>query len=51
MSAAFYAVAYIGFAMPLALASLSTVVDVVVPLAVMALICALLIVQQARARW
>lgn len=51
VSAAFYAVAYIGFAMPLALASLSTVVDVVVPLAVMALVCALLIVQQARARW
>lgn len=51
VSAAFYSVAYIGFAMPLALASLSTVVDIVVPLAVVTLLCALLAAQQARARW
>lgn len=50
VSAAFYSVAYLGFAMPVALASLSAVVDIVVPLAVLAIVCALLMVQQARAR-
>lgn len=51
VSAAYYSVAYIGFGTPLALASLATVVDVVVPLVVLALVCVLLNVQQARARW
>ncbi|MGH3459760.1 MFS transporter [Aeromicrobium sp.] len=51
VSAAFYSVAYIGFAMPVVLASLSGIIDVVVPLTVLALVCALLTVQQARARW
>jgi len=50
ISAAFYGVAYIGFGLPLLLAGLSMVVEVAVSLAFLALTCALLTVQQARAR-
>lgn len=50
ISAAFYGVAYIGFGLPLLLAGLSMLVEVAVSLAVLALTCALLTVQQARAR-
>ena len=50
VSAAFYGSAYIGFGLPLLLAALAHVVAVAVSLTVLALICALLAVQQARAR-
>jgi hypothetical protein len=50
VSAAFYGFAYLGFATPLLLAGLSAVVTVTVPLLALAVTCALLSVQQARAR-
>lgn len=50
VSAAFYGSAYVGFGTPLLLAALSSVADVSLWLAVLALICALLALQQARAR-
>lgn len=49
VSAAFYGFAYIGFGLPLLLAALANVVAVAVSLGALALICALLAVQQARA--
>lgn len=50
VSAAFYAVAYLGFGLPLLLAALATVLDVTLWLAALAALCALLAAQQARAR-
>ncbi|MGH3336247.1 MAG: hypothetical protein ACRDOZ_10545, partial [Nocardioides sp.] len=50
VSAAFYAMAYVGFGFPLLLAWLSLAVPVAVWLAVLALLCLTLTVQQARAR-
>jgi predicted MFS family arabinose efflux permease len=50
VSAAFYATAYVGFGVPLLLASLSLAVPVAVWLGVLALLCLALTVQQARAR-
>lgn len=50
VSAAFYIVAYIGFAFPLMIAALSSVVSVALVLAVLAGLAALLAVQQLRAR-
>lgn len=50
VSAAFYAVAYLGFGLPVLLAALSAVLDVTLWLAVLAALCALLAAQQARAR-
>jgi hypothetical protein len=50
VSASFYAVAYIGFGFPLLLAALSNWVAVSALLAVLALTCSLLAVQQARSR-
>ncbi len=50
VSAAFYGFAYLGFGLPLLLAAVSAVIDVAVLLAVLALVCVLLAVSQARAR-
>lgn len=50
VAAAFYTVAYVGFGLPLVLASLATSMPVAIPLAVLAALCALLTVQQYRAR-
>jgi predicted MFS family arabinose efflux permease len=50
VSAAFLACAYIGFGVPLLLAALATVADVAVWLGLLALACAVLAGQQARAR-
>ncbi len=50
VSASFYAVAYIGFGFPLLLAALSNWVAVAALLAVLALTCSLLAVQQGRSR-
>lgn len=50
VSAAFYTVAYIGFAMPLLLAALSQEVAMSLLLAVLAALCVVLAAQQARAR-
>jgi len=51
VSAAFYGVAYLGFGMPLLMTRISLVVDVAVVLAALAALCALLAVQQGRARF
>lgn len=51
VSAAFYGVAYLGFGFPLLMTRASLVVDVAAVLAVLAALCALLTVQQARARF
>lgn len=50
VSAAYYGFAYLGFATPLLLASFSAYVDVAALLAGLAVVCALLTAQQARAR-
>ena len=50
VSAAFYACAYVGFGVPLLLAALATVAHVAVWLTILALACAVLAGQQARAR-
>ncbi|WP_218031402.1 MFS transporter, partial [Nocardioides psychrotolerans] len=50
VSAAYYGFAYLGFAMPLLLAFFSAYVDVAALLAGLAVVCALLAAQQARAR-
>jgi hypothetical protein len=50
VSAAFYGIAYLGFGVPLLLAALSAVIDVSIVLAILAFCCALLGVQQTRAR-
>ncbi|HSO64828.1 MAG TPA: MFS transporter [Ornithinibacter sp.] len=50
VAAAYYGFAYLGFAMPLLLASLSAYVDVAALLAVLAVACAGLVALQSRAR-
>lgn len=50
VSAAFYITAYLGFGMPLLLATLSQVVTVSLLMLALAVLCGLLAVQQARAR-
>lgn len=50
VSAAYYGFAYLGFAMPLLLASFSGYVDVALLLGGLAVVCAALAVQQSRAR-
>lgn len=50
VAAGFYTVAYIGFGFPLMLASFSLAVDVTVLFALLAGVCALLALQQGRAR-
>ncbi len=50
VSAAFYGFAYLGFSLPLLLASFSAYVDVAVLLAGLAVVCAALAAQQQRAR-
>ncbi|MEJ7831760.1 MAG: MFS transporter [Nocardioides sp.] len=50
VSAAFYGSAYVGFGSPLLLAALSTAAEVSIWLSILALLCALLALQQARAR-
>ena len=50
MAAGFYTVAYIGFGFPLLIASLAAAVGVTVLFGLLALVCALLALQQGRAR-
>jgi len=50
VSASFYAVAYLGFGMPLLLARVTLVIDIVWALVALAVVCATLAVQQLRAR-
>ena len=50
VSAAFYGFAYVGFGLPLLLAALAAVLDVTIWLAILALLCVVLAVHQARAR-
>lgn len=50
VSAAYYGFAYLGFSLPLLLATFSAYVDVAALLAGLAVVCALLAAQQARAR-